>query len=859
MRDVSADILEWSQERPLWQREGLRRIFTSKELSSKDFTELADLCKAGRGLSEPLASEPLGAEHLSLNSGASSAVTLVSITHHRGVNALAPEQTITFGPKLTVVYGPNSAGKSGYIRILKRACRSRGIEEVLGNVLSGEAPLKAEATIRFREGSGEVTYLWGSSAPSSVALSRVSVFDSHCASVYLKDKTDVAFRPFGLDVFDKLSGACAQVRAILEAEQSKLNMTLANFPNLTAGTRARTLLDNLSSLTKAEAVSELCELSSSEEKRLRELRTKQQDLRASDPKQRGRELRLKSERFKQIMQHVQKLSEVFADSKISGLRSAAETVRGSKQAVLVIQKAALTVDMIPQTGDRGWKEMWEASVSFANAAFPGEPFPSNTAGARCPLCQQLIGPDAASRLTHFAEFVASQAQADLHDAEEAYQVALSETELVVSPANLALLLKEVLEEHPELADRVESFLNEAAVLQREIKAAAIGTGGLPDRGIGASPAGGLSVAISTLMERAAQLETEQTALDPDATAELNELESRVTLKGSLQEIIKEIERKRRLAAYAQCLGDTTTQGITRKSTELTKELITEHLRNTFQTELVKIGFNHLAVEIQVAGGTKGSLFHRLVFASAPSVGVSEVLSEGESRTLSLAAFLTELSTAGARSAIIFDDPVSSLDHVWRERIARRLVAEASQRQVIVFTHDLLFLRTLMDESSRQNVDCQHQYVRRDGNAGICSPDLPWVAMNVKDRIGALRSRWQSAEKTYRTSGADVYETEARDIYGLLREAWERAITEILLNDVVERYRPSIQTQKVRCLHDITEQDCKGVEEGMTECSRWIRGHDQAAADGTPFPSPSDLKQRIEDLDAWVKTIRKRRT
>jgi hypothetical protein len=858
MRDVSADILEWSLERPLWQREALRRIFTSKELSARDFVALAELCKAGRGLSDPLSSEPLSAEHLSLNVGSSSAVTLVSITHHHGVNALASEQTITFGPNLTVVYGPNSAGKSGYIRILKKACRSRGIEQVLGNVLSGEAPLKPEATIRFREGSDEITYKWGSSATLSVILSRVSVFDSHCASVYLKDKTDVAFRPFGLDVFDKLSGACTQVRSILEAEQAKLNMTLANLPNLTAGTRARALLDNLSSLTKSEAVSDLCELSLDEEKRLRELRTKQQDLRASNPKQRGRELRLKSERFKQVMQQVQKLSEAFADSKIAGLRSAADTVRASKQAVLAIQKAALTADVIPQTGDRAWKEMWKAAVGFAKAAFPGEPFPSNTTEARCPLCQQLIGPDAASQLTHFAEFVASKAQADLHDAEEAYRLALSETELVARPANLALLLKEVLEEEPELAGRIEGFLNEASELQRNIKDSAAGTDGFPDQGIGASPAEALTVAINTLIERATQLETEQTPLDPVSGAELNELENRVTLKGSRQTILEEIERKRRLAAYAQCLDDTATQGITRKSTELTKELITEHLRNTFQTELVNIEFNHLELEIQVAGGTKGSLFHRLVFTSAPNVGVTEVLSEGESRTLSLAAFLTELSTAGARSAIIFDDPVSSLDHVWRERIARRLVAEASQRQVIVFTHDLLFLRVLMDESSRQNVGCQHQYVRREGNAGICSPDLPWVAMNVRDRIGALRSRWQTAEKTYRTSGSEAYEPEARDIYGLLREAWERAITEILLNDVVERYRPSIQTQKVRHLHDITEQDCKGVEEGMTECSRWIRGHDQAAADGTPFPSPAELKQRIEELDAWVKTIRKRR-
>jgi hypothetical protein len=235
------------------------------------------------------------------------------------------------------------------------------------------------------------------------------------------------------------------------------------------------------------------------------------------------------------------------------------------------------------------------------------------------------------------------------------------------------------------------------------------------------------------------------------------------------------------------------------------------------------------------------------------------LSEGESRTLSLAAFLAELSTANVRSAIIFDDPVSSLDHLWRERIARRLAGEAKERQVIVFTHDLLFLRNLIDEAERQDVNCQHQFVRREGSAGVCSADLPWIAMGVRERIGRLRSRWQAADKLYRTVGSAAYETDARDIYGLLREAWERAVTEVLLNDVVERYRPSIETKKVRCLHDITETDCNGVDEGMSECSRWIRGHDQAAADGTPFPTPVELKQRIDDLESWVTVIRQRRS
>jgi hypothetical protein len=339
---------------------------------------------------------------------------------------------------------------------------------------------------------------------------------------------------------------------------------------------------------------------------------------------------------------------------------------------------------------------------------------------------------------------------------------------------------------------------------------------------------------------------------------LRELESRVSLNEHLQAVLDEIERKKRLAIYRQCIEDTSTQLITRKSTELTKKLVTEQLRNAFQDELAKLEFTHLAVQVESAGGAKGALFHRLVFTNAPGVVVTTVLSEGESRALSLAAFLTELTTATCNSAIIFDDPVSSLDHIWRERIAFRLAAEAKHRQVIVFTHDLLFLRNLLDICSRQKVPCQHQYVRRDGQIGISSPELPWIAMPTKDRIGKLHCLWQAAEKLFRTSGPDAYERQAREIYAFTREAWEQGVSEVLLNDVVERYRTSIQTQKVKVLFDITEDDCRIVEDGMAECSRWMRGHVEPAADSTPFPRPPHLQKCIHDLDDWVQTIRKRR-
>lgn len=87
-------------------------------------------------------------------------VTVQSIYHQRGVNALAENQTLKFGPGLTVVYGDNAAGKSGYTRILKSACRARGAEHILGNVLSGTTPLTPIVSIKYKVGDEGASQEW---------------------------------------------------------------------------------------------------------------------------------------------------------------------------------------------------------------------------------------------------------------------------------------------------------------------------------------------------------------------------------------------------------------------------------------------------------------------------------------------------------------------------------------------------------------------------------------------------------------------------------------------------------------------------------------------------------------------------
>ncbi len=341
--------------------------------------------------------------------------------------------------------------------------------------------------------------------------------------------------------------------------------------------------------------------------------------------------------------------------------------------------------------------------------------------------------------------------------------------------------------------------------------------------------------------------------------EIRELSARESLGKGADAVIAEIERKKQLAAYSLCLRETNTRDITRKSTDVTKRAVTDQLAGAFRTELERIGFTHLEVVLEAAGGQRGALYHRLVLKRAPGATLYRVVSEGEARALAIASFFAELATASDESAILFDDPVSSLDHVWRENVARRLAQEAQHRQVVVFTHDIVFVLALAGGAEEAGCECVYQYVRSDAlGAGVASPELPWVAMRVKDRIGVLKQKCQAVEKLFRKSSRDVYEKEAIYIYGLLREAWERALEEVLLAGVVQRYRPSIQTLRVGLLSDINEKDCRTLEAAMSKASRWLPGHDQAAAENVPVPEPEELTADVAELERWVKGIHKRR-
>jgi ABC-type uncharacterized transport system ATPase subunit len=152
--------------------------------------------------------------------------------------------------------------------------------------------------------------------------------------------------------------------------------------------------------------------------------------------------------------------------------------------------------------------------------------------------------------------------------------------------------------------------------------------------------------------------------------------------------------------------------------------ITGDLRAALANELSQL--TPYSLRVTVAGSVrKGQIVVRVKLdAKHCPDGVAQVLSDGEQRVLSMAFFLAELAVSTNRSAIVLDDPATSLDQVRCEYLAQRLAGESRERQVIVFTNDLAFLRLLQSHARSEGVSCHGQTLLRAGEeVGIVNGEM----------------------------------------------------------------------------------------------------------------------------------------
>jgi energy-coupling factor transporter ATP-binding protein EcfA2 len=210
---LEEQIVEWSVSRPLWQRVVLRRVALGHVLSDKDYDALVDALLS----SDEVGDANFGLEQLPQVKAGDPPIRLLSITHPEHVNALTSDQPLTFEETgLTIIYGDNASGKSGYARLLKRIARARHQEEVLSDVFRDSALARPRAALTVRVGEIEKSLVWPESTVPE--LQRMLFYDDLCGEAYIVAESDFPYRPSALFVLDGLIEACVAIRSRIDAK-----------------------------------------------------------------------------------------------------------------------------------------------------------------------------------------------------------------------------------------------------------------------------------------------------------------------------------------------------------------------------------------------------------------------------------------------------------------------------------------------------------------------------------------------------------------------------------------------------------------------------------------------------------------
>ncbi len=860
---ILQEIYKWSHGLPAWQQDALRRLYLNRNLSSNDLDDLYALAKTAHGIEDPEKREPtkLADADLAVPPEPNRLVQIVAIKDLVNVNALAEGQSLPISPTgLTVIYGENGAGKSGYSRVLKKACRARDqAESILPDArkprVTGAAP---RAGLDVLVNGAAVPMTWQDGHASPEELSEIAIFDAHCARAYVDNQGDFAYAPYGLDILEGLVKACNTVRALATKELAANKPNIEPFAILArTPTKIGAMLTGLSGKTKPAAVEALATLTDIESERLATLN---KTLAEADPKQKAQVLRLRSTRFTGLANRIDVAVAHVSDEKIKELQDLVQKSTVAKQAAeLASKEFKEKPSQLPGTGGDLWKELIEAARAFASEAHAGHDFPKLPPESQCPLCQNALGIDGAGRLIAFDAFIQQAAEKAAKAARVTAVTAYRAIENVALDLGIDDALdKEIKDAFAESPNACSDF--QKAMLNRRADTLKAAGGAVTWESIAelsTNPSVGLKDMAGHLLSEAKALED---SMDVKAkaimVAERAELDARSKLSEIKATLLESIDKFALCDKLKLCVNATVTTGISRKSTDLSKDMATQEVVDALNAELRALNVHELQVVMKPespGGRTQYKLALQLPGGGAPSA----ILSEGEQRAIAIASFLAEVKLGKGLGGIVFDDPVSSLDHRRRSHVASRLVAEAKLRQVIVFTHDIYFLCIVQQEAELAGSQATTQYIGKGpAGFGVQADRLPFDTLSTSKRVKALRTFCDNVAKIHK-SGDELEATRlTREAYSHLRMAWERGVEEVLLQGAVTRFIEGVSTQKLRYVV-VEDSDYEAINVGMTKSSKFS-GHDPATSAHLPTPHPDDLKDDIDKLEAWRASVEARK-
>jgi len=841
------EVVTWLHTQKDWLQEAASKILTQDEVSDKDIDALIVLLKSptGQAVTTTRTFPSLG------TTTTPTTLRLDAISEVKGIDSLAPRNPLAFGTdNLTVIYGNNGSGKSGYTRILKRATGKANAKELKSNVYVSPVPTDRSCKINYTLGGTPTEIVWNATDAAVNDLLGVDIYDSDNATVYLTKEKEASYTPPLVALFENLVSVCKRVSTKLESEKSTLVKRLPTLPTTYEHTVKARLYNGLSHTHTEESLASILGFTDVDTQAITNL---EERLKTEDPNAVAIKLRQQKAHRDGLITIIKTAYSKITQEACAEIVSLKNIALAKRQIAIEANSSRGDLFKLEGVGSETWKALWEAARKYSTEeAYIGDTFPK-IEDAKCVLCHQDLDADAKTRMQGFDTFVKSTVEADATTAERAFQDKI--TSLSTRP-NIDVI-KNIVELSAIDPEEWEAKLNTIwTAIETKVTELKATDGSTVIDGLVISE----EIAVLTTMSEdyeALARKYNKDALGFDRVKAQSDLLELKTLEWTSQQrdaILAEIVRIKASKVLDDLIRFTSTRGITIKASQLSESIITTEYVRRFNEELVALGANRIEVELLKTSSRNGVVKHKIKLKdSVTDTSLIDVLSEGEQRIISLAAFLADVTGRAESTPFVFDDPISSLDQDFEEKTIDRLIELSRDRQVLVFTHRL----SLLGEINERAITLKQVHIKKEfwGSGEI--GEIPLFGKKPENALKNLKnSRLVRAKKVLEEYGTDEYYPLAKAICSDYRILLERIIELYFLADVVQRHRRSVKTMgKIEKLAKITEDDCTLLDAYMKKYS--IYEHSQSSEIPTTMPEPDELEKDIDSILTWYEEFKTR--
>ncbi len=855
---VYKEIVEWSGPRPLFIKDALKRLLNKKHLEESDLNELLGILKKEVGWAQ----DAVQADVVSQGdipqtiSQDRKYLKLLSITKPSNINALYKEAKVEFAEKgLSIVFGNNGSGKSSYGRVLKKICWSRDKEiEIKPNVYTKDSS-EQSIQLTYSDGSSTREFVWKVNEKSPEGLNSIYVFDNKCVDIYVNNENPIEYRPIGIDLLERLVTVCIAIDKKLDLELVLLNTPKPSLNSKYSSTTFFDFLNRLESLSEGEILAKL-DFDDVCKNRKSELLSM---LSISNPSSEISKLQQQIARFEAAQIELQKIEESLSSKKLEQTVEIKNNYDNRKKAYAIAKQGFDTNNQLNGVGSETWRSLWEAARKYANTeVHPAiKQFPVAISLSTCVLCQQELHSEAKERILRFDKFITDETSQLFARSEKSLTAEVNRITSILLSRNATFHeIEDTIPGFKEILNSLEAYVEKVKkealdFLNAEYNTSTIVLQNAPKAS---------SLIETQITEFNARIETNR-SLNTNRKKfekELLELEAHEYIAGD-KELVLKYHREAMLKNFiSQCKSKTSTRSISIKIGEIISSSAIDIQHEEFMKHLISLNpaIAH-KVSIKKSKTQGGQTFLRCGFTTIQH-SLSSVLSEGEQKVIALANFLSECTIEGSKNSIVFDDPITSLDQDYREAIAKKIVDLASDRQIIVLTHDLYFVRLLMDihKTVFHEETSLFGLVEYKGVTGIPTDEINYLSKNTQQRIDNIKGLLREINELP-INRLEERESKLDSTRQRMRKLIERSVEEILVNQTIQRFSKNLNLKKSN-LANLVVVDKADIDFILTLFGKYSVSEHDGGIETIPLqPDESVILEDIKAFSIWRESFNER--